>query len=134
VLCPNCNLLYPPDALDCDCGYNFLLGGVPEAFATAHYRDHLAALQRKARYVRAIGAVFIYVAARALLFVHEGLHERDYALLVTETYLAFIPLMAAGAYGAALLLGRRISDPTKGWLVAASVGLIATVISRLTLG
>ena len=134
MLCPNCNLLCPPDSLNCDCGYNFGLRGVPEAFATAHYRDDLASVQRRSRYIRAVGAVLIYLIARALLFLHEGLHERDYALLVTGAYLAFIPLVSAVTYGSALFLGKRISDPTKGWIVAVSLGLVATVFSRLTLG
>jgi hypothetical protein len=134
MLCPNCNLLCPPESLNCGCGYNFVLRGIPEVFVTAHYRDDLASLQRRSYYIRSIGAALVYLGARALLFFYEGLHERDFGLLVSGVYLAFIPLVSAATYGAALFLGKRISDPAKGWIVVVALGLAATVISRLTLG
>jgi hypothetical protein len=28
-LCPNCKLINPPDAIQCDCGYNFVTGEFP---------------------------------------------------------------------------------------------------------
>lgn len=62
MTCPRCRLESPPEALRCDCGYDFASGVVKESYLLKHERDRAAAsaLSRKwAGFLPRLGALVL---------------------------------------------------------------------------
>jgi hypothetical protein len=65
--CPNCKLTNPPDALRCDCGYDFTTGKLPEAAIRTKHSSKLRVLKGLLLFAWfIIGPILCYVLADRL--------------------------------------------------------------------
>jgi hypothetical protein len=118
MLCPNCGLDRPDDVLPCDCGYDFVLRGIPDELAT------------RACAIRAIASVLVFLAGCASLFAYEGLGERAYALIVTGIYFVVFPVLSLAVFALSFVGGRRIRSSVAAWSYSIALGLATAVLAR----
>ncbi len=70
--CPNCKLTNPPDALKCDCGYDFATGKIPESALRAKRAPYLRVLKRALLLVWFIAGPILCYALANLVFPGEA--------------------------------------------------------------
>ncbi len=91
--------------------------------------DELVSTERERRIWPSITAA-LYIVGRLGLFWAEGLHERDFGLLVGGIYFATIPLYATVTFAAAYFTHRLCRHRVAHVVAAVALAVLAVVVSR----
>jgi hypothetical protein len=145
--CPNCKLINPPDATQCDCGYNFVTGEFPvsaihakeparggvaqPSSSSADLLWHRSAIMDKPKPNPATSERVVFVLAAVVLVIKffnslmpisESPSPALNALSIAMELLAVIALIGLGVR----VLGSQTSGRGK-WILVLVVGIIAAL-------
>lgn len=121
--CPNCKLINPPNANQCDCGYNFVTGEFPLAAIRAKGPTPKPSPGTRERVIFVLSAVVLVMSFfSSLMPISESPSPRSNALSIAMELLAVIGLIGLGV----LILGSQASGRGK-WVLVLVVGIVAAL-------
>ena len=121
--CPNCKLINPPDATQCDCGYNFVTGEFPVSAIRATEPTPKPNPGTRERVIFVLSAIVLIVKFfSALTPLSESPSPASNALSIAMELLAVIGLIGLGV----LILRSQTSGRGK-WVLVLVVGIVAAL-------